>query len=893
MKTDDKHFSRIRDLFVRAIELAPENRDVLIEQECSGDPALATELRKLLSTNTRQARNHLTSVVSGAIRRTSRGRPEELVGSILGSYKLISVLGQGGAGTVYLAERADRKYAARVAIKIVEAEAFQSDLGVRAIAERQILASLNHPNIARLIDAGETPQHHPYIVMEYVHGMPLDDYSDGHRLTVRQRLQLFLHVCAAVQYAHQNLVVHRDLKPGNILVAEDGAAKLLDFGIAKLLASTGIGLAHTRLNDRALTPEYASPEQITGRPITTASDVYALGVVLYELLSGHRPYTLSNTSHLELERAICATDPPKPSNIVGRAMSMAQVSDPKSIEAIADARRLSTKRLRQTLVGDLDAIVMRAMRKEPEHRYTSVEQFAADIQRYLNLQPVIARQGTWLYYSTRFVRRNTVPVGATALVLTAIIVSTTTISIEYKRAQADRDKAMRAQQVSDRVSKFMDMVFSEAHPYATGGHSVTARELLDSAQRRSMDLSEDPEVRGRLARQMGYAYLMLAEYPKAVEHLENAANIERKAALGTDPTHLISVLTDLAMAQRGMANFDASERALQEALKLLGTGGSRNSTDYIGLLRGIGRLEHTRGDLKAAERYYVESVALARKLHGEQSIQVGQVLNDLSALYSWSGNLKTAEETAREALSIFSTVAPELHPDRIFAQLGLGDVLSQEGHLEEAAAMMSRAVLAQRAIYNNTGPELAQSLSMLSWIRASQDRVADAEGLIREALDLAQRSLGHGHYQTGFYHTSLATVLVRERKYEEAQSHLHIAIDIYGSTLPKDHQYVASARHWLGEALLANGRAKEALAELESAMEIWKKSNGPEWMIARTQSALGQALMDTGQLAQGRRELRTAYEYLRANRGAEREETRIAAERLQRANKGPLHNAMQ
>ncbi|HEX7013379.1 MAG TPA: serine/threonine-protein kinase, partial [Steroidobacteraceae bacterium] len=368
----DRRWAQLQELFSRAIELPQSERDEFIARETAGDEALRKELIELLAFDTGDQTGPLTNAMGAALDATTRERRKALLGRIVGNYRLVSVLGHGGTGTVYLGERADRQYSAQVAIKMVDSAILHGELGLRFRAERQILASLNHANIARLLDAGETPEGQPYLVMEYVHGEPIDRYCDRSQLDLRARLNLFLEVCAAVQYAHQNLVVHRDLKPANILVTSDGSPKLLDFGIAKLLdaGEAAAALALTRMNDRLLTPEYASPEQILGRPVTTASDVYALGVVLYELLTGLRPYSVpASASQLELERSICITDPPRPSAAVRRAMESGPLEGQSEITAIALARGLTPDKLRRRLLGDLDAIIMRALRKEPQHRY--------------------------------------------------------------------------------------------------------------------------------------------------------------------------------------------------------------------------------------------------------------------------------------------------------------------------------------------------------------------------------------------------------------------------------------------------------------------------------------------------------------------------------------------
>ncbi|MBC7983128.1 MAG: serine/threonine protein kinase, partial [Candidatus Obscuribacterales bacterium] len=508
MKTQDARWLRIRDLFEQAIELAPEQRDAFLDARCGDDPNLRVELKSLLASDAGHTRGPLTGAIGAAVDATTTDRRQELVGTVIGPYRLSSVLGHGGAGTVYLGERVDRQYSAQVAIKVVEGAALHSEIGRRFRAERQILANLNHANIARLIDAGETPQGYPYLVMEYVHGEAIDQYCDRMHLNVEARCELMLRVCSAVQYAHQNLVVHRDIKPANILVTPDGTPKLLDFGIAKLLDTDAAAaeLALTRMNDRVLTPEYASPEQILGQPVTTASDVYALGVVLYELLTGLRPYKVSSASQLELERTICVIEPARPSTAIRQAaakrpLTQTTTGSPptRDIYAIAEARRTAPQRLVARLGGDLDAILLRALRKEPIYRYPSVEQFTADLRRHLAREPVLARQGNWVYYAQRFSRRHAVAVSATAgfilLLASAVIVT----SVQAKRIAVERDNANLEKQTSEAVANFMVNVFAAADPYVIQNKDVTAGELLDkSTQSIRDDLSQQPAVKARL-----------------------------------------------------------------------------------------------------------------------------------------------------------------------------------------------------------------------------------------------------------------------------------------------------------------------------------------------------------------------------------------------------------
>lgn len=348
--------------------------------------------------------------------------PINRIGTKVGAYRITAALGRGVGGTIYLGGRADRQYSVQVAITILEDAAHYEVVSQRLRVERQFLAHINHPFIARLIDIGETPSYEPFFVSEYVDGKTLHEHCDDLKLSLKQRLHLFLKICEAVEYGHKNLIVHRDIKPDTIRVTQDGTPKLLDFGIARLLdlhgAEHSMGLMRSEYG--IFTAEFASPELILGQTVTTASDIYSLGIVLFELLTGFRPYAVSHASQLELERSICVTDPPRPSEIVRHSTDTERARSEQSdatIEDIARNRGSSPKTLASTLSGDVDAIIMRAIKKEPERRYRSVEQLSEDIRRYLNLDPVSARQGNWLYYTNRFIRRHFIGVALTTLTM--------------------------------------------------------------------------------------------------------------------------------------------------------------------------------------------------------------------------------------------------------------------------------------------------------------------------------------------------------------------------------------------------------------------------------------------------------------------------------------------
>src|SRR5579863_5788356 len=412
-------WQQIQSLFDQLIDSDTRERAVHLARACGSDMELLSSVESLLAADGGRE-DPLLQVIGHAAESLLDDHRDRLIGTRIGPYLVVSILGHGGMSTVYRGERDDAQYQQTVAIKVLQQATLHPRLRSRLHSERHILATLDHTSIARLIDSGDLDDGTPYLLMEHVDGESIDRYCDSRTLFVRERLELFVKVCSAVQYAHRNLVVHRDIKSANIFVTADGAPKLLDFGIAKLLAPESLSytLAVTRLQERVLTPENAAPEQVLGRPITTATDIYSLGVLLYQLLTGRSPYRLLSYSQLQLERAICMDDPARPSQVVVAKLKGETDHDRSRI---SDRRGLSPQRLRARLSGDLDAIVGMAMRKEPDRRYASVEALADDLRRHLHGLPVRARQGDWRYSTAKFLRRNLLPVVATAALFVGLV----------------------------------------------------------------------------------------------------------------------------------------------------------------------------------------------------------------------------------------------------------------------------------------------------------------------------------------------------------------------------------------------------------------------------------------------------------------------------------------
>jgi serine/threonine protein kinase/TolA-binding protein len=864
----ERALPRICEVLEEAIRLQPQDRAAFVRKRIT-DPEELEEALGLLSVYPDgSASGPISRAVGTAFLRSTHAHRRSLLGQVIGPYKIVSVLGNGGSGTVYLAERADQQYSANVAVKVID-ESAAAMFGMRFRAERQILASLNHQNIARLLDAGQTANQ-PYLVMEYIHGEAVDRYCDSQQLGVRKRLELFLSVCSAVQYAHQNLIVHRDLKPANILVTNDGVPKLLDFGIAKLLDSSDVTKAPdlTRMNERLLTPEYASPEQILGNTVTTASDVYSLGVVLYQLLTGLRPYTLSSSSasQLELERAVCVTDPMRPSAAVHA--SLAGTAEHRSeIDAICVARAITPDKLERELAGDIDAIIMRAMRKEPQHRYSSIDQFIADIRHYLANEPVQARQGNWAYYSSRFIRRNRLAVTAGTTVAALIVTSLITVSIQRAQIQEALELVTQEKETAERVSGHFRDIFAAANPYVNFGREMSARELLDQAKLQiDADPNMKPQVRSELQENIGVAYRRLGEPNGAVEQLGKALRLRRERNAESTPK-VVTNLIELAIAERDAGLAEQSDKHFGEAQALMTRLGDPGPEAKAKLLAEIGRLETMRSRPVEALAAFNAALDLMRKARGPRDPEIGSILSEQANLYTWMDDYTRAEAVAREAVEIYDTVDLR-HPDRVKADFMLAETLLYQGKLAEAAPIYERTLATQRALFKSN-PAVAETLSSLAQVRLAQGDRSEAEKLVREAIAIHRDANSTAYAKIGFLQTMLGTVLIQQSKFAEAEPLLRDTLELFAKSLPPDHQYVASAEHYLGEALAGMGKLTDAEAHLTAAWSRWTRTDAPEWRAARSASVLGEVLHREGQDRDAERKLVDSYRILATAEGVD------------------------
>ena len=755
-----ERWERVHDVLQEALERDPPTRRRFLRDIGRREPAVRVEVDSLLAACAGQGRfDRLVERFIG-VRETEAALPGRI-----GAYRPVRRLGGGGMGAVYLAERVDGAFDQRVALKLLPAGT-GADLHSRFLAERQILSRLRHPNIARLLDGGTTVDGLPYLVLEYVEGESVTEYCDRRALGVEARLRLFLEVCAAVSYAHVNLVVHRDLKPGNVLAAggDDPAdpprVKLLDFGIAKLLdPSDGSSVAPaTRTGFRPMTPEYAAPEQIRGEAVTTATDVYQLGALAYELLCGRRPHQARSRQLRDLERAVCESEPPRPSAVL-EPRPPAEAEDDVGVdpEAIARARAATPQRLRRRLAGDLDTIVLRALSKDPDRRYASADALAADVRRHLAGLPVHARPDTWAYRARAFVDRNRAATVVAAGVAVVLALSAAALAVQNRSLADAKDRA-------ERSVDFLVAQFGDLEPARARGPLAPARDLLDRARDRArIDLAGRPLVQARIFDGLGATYQMRGHYaeaepllreavalrlarldedapevaesrhalanllletgrPAEAEPLLEAAAAAYRSRFGPDDPRVAYVQIDQALARRAVGDAPAAEPILVGVVDLLRKDPEGSRADLATALLYLGKLRTERGDTGDAEGPLREALDLRRARYGDDHPTVPNALDGLGELLVARGDYGSAEDAFAEALSIRRRIFPGDHPDVGVGLHNLGIALLRQGRTAEAAGRFEEALAILRATYVADHPDVSAAKAYLDSTRVVGSR---------------------------------------------------------------------------------------------------------------------------------------------------------------------------
>ena len=835
-----ERWSKVEDLFDRAANLDASAQVEYLETACRGDNELRNYILDLLRASPSMDAAIGKTIVDSIDRAFAddTAQADDMRGEKIGPYQVVRLIGSGGMGMVYLAERADQQYDQQVAIKLGRHRLVDPETIRRLRNERQILADLDHPNIARLFDGGTTEEGVPYLVMEYIDGTRIDTYCDLHRLNVVERLKVFQTICAAVHYAHQNLVIHRDIKAANILVATDGTPKLLDFGIAKLIDSAGEAAdGLTREGAVIMTPANATPEQILRKPVTTATDVYALGLLLHTLLSGHRAYETESLSPTEWAHVVCQQDVVRPSLRLRQISRNVTPGD----EAVADNRSTSIVRLQRQLRGDLDTIVLNALRKEPARRYRSVSALADDIGLHLKSMPIVARSDSWRYRAGKFVRRHYVAVAASVLVVAMLAVFSVVLSVQNRSITKERDTARE-------VSRFLEDIFMSQDPAQAKGAKITAAELLAAgADRIQSDLGERPEIQSTLMGTIGRVYYSLGEFEPSAELLEQALQLQLQAH-GENHPDVAAAKNDLATTLIQRAEYSRAEDLLESALQTNRNSGGPALPQVAANLENLADLYVRSGDIDRAEASVVESLDIYSQLGASYGMELAEAKATLARTLQVQGDLGRTETLLLEAIKIVENAEGDNHPEMAYYLQNLGVLQRSKGDLQSASETLEKAVAATRRILGEKHDLLAATLIDQGVVFHLTGDFENANRVMREALALYTETRGNDHPAVGYTLIVLGMLQHDMADLEAAENSLREAFGIFEEAFERDHQYTASTLTELGAVLNSADRPEEAQPLLQRALEIRQKDYSADHeLVAATRTEYADAFTRQGQ----------------------------------------------
>ncbi|HEX2443766.1 MAG TPA: serine/threonine-protein kinase [Vicinamibacterales bacterium] len=853
---DEMRWSRVQALFHTALDRPPEERADLLRASCDGDEQLVADVLALIDADGAGA-----PWLDKGVGQAAAGIFTEIDASgfpqnAFGLYRIKHVLGEGGMGVVYLAEHSG--IGSLAAIKILRDAWLSPARRDRFAAEQRLLAHLNHPSIALLHHADTLADGTPWFVMEYVEGVPLTEYCRTHGTSIEGRLELFRAVCEAVQHAHGHAVIHRDLKPSNILVRNDGTVKLLDFGIAKQLESVDATVDQTRTNLRLMTPAYAAPEQIRGERVGIHTDTYALGVILYELLTNRLPFDLSNRTPSEALSIVADAEPERPSAVARRAAAGDQ--------AIPRARANG-----RTAWADLDVLCLTAMRKDPQRRYQTVEALIRDINHYFAGEPLEARPDSLRYRMGKFVRRHRSPVIAAAAALTIAVGLVVFYTV---RLTTVRNLAVAEAERAQRIQRFMLSLFEGGDASAGPSEDLRVATLIDRGVQEARGLSAEPGVQAELYGALGEISQRLGNFTQADTLLQTALD-QRRVLYGGDHPDVAASLVALGLLRADQAKYDDAERlarsGLEQAKRLLppdhpevaaataavghvlverGTYAqatvvldeavrlysARQSTspELADALYELSNAHFYQGHWADAESLTKRVLAMHQTIYGARHPHVADDLVNLGAIQHEQGRYKEAERYYRDALTIIrSWFGPDHHRTGSSLTM-LGRNLVRQQRFDEADALLEQALAIQERVFGPDHPRVASAVNDLGAVALQRDAFDDAEAAFRRMAGIYRKTYPKGHYLVGIAVSNLASVYLARKEYAEAERLFRDAIKIYRETLSDEHLNTGIARVKLGRSLLRQGRHAEAETELAGGYEILKKqtASSVSWQVS-------------------------------------------------------------
>ncbi len=851
-----ERWKKIDTLLEKALTLAPDRRVDYIRKQSGMDSTLFAELKKLIEVHEEAGRilgDSVTEFVApllsdlGEKPADKKKDREETdftdfpVGTIIGSYMITEKIDRGGMGDIYLARRADELYEQKVAIKILRAGLDSQDILRRFRQERQVLASLDHPNIAHLYDGGITAKGRPWFVMEYVDGIPIDQYCDQQQCSVSERILLFLNVCKAVGYAHQNLVVHRDLKPSNILVKSDGTVKLLDFGISKILSDEPESDSYikTKQEGRFLSFGYASPEQIAGDKITTASDVFSLGVVLYNLITGQLPFERKSAHNRSVDYDQL---PPWPSNTV-------QNRD----QAYYSSRNTSAADLAGQLKGDLDTIIMMALHIDPQRRYGTIDQLNDDLQRHMKHLPVSAQPDSVTYRLHKFIQRHqtgfiTSVAGIVTLIgfIGLLIFQQSQIETERNTALLERDKAIE-------ITMFLEDLLAASDPAFGTNRADTMRVrdfLAIGTDRIQQELESQPAIQAQMFNVLGNVNRKLGLYEESRPLLDQALELRSSLYTGDHP-EIAESMNSLGNLLHKTGDLESSEQFLEDALNMRMRLFGEKHEDVGESYTSFANLTHTSGDYDKAEELYRKALLIHMQVYGESDRKTAVAISNLATILQRKGELDEAEALHQQALEIYESILGDEHPLIATSSNNLAQLYSERGEFNKAESYARRALTIRRSLFGEEHPELLSSLNNLAAVLADQGNYEEAEELYHISLELRKKQHGDHSMPVAVALNNLAALFKNSGRHDEAVPLYNESIQIAQEILGKEHPSVGILSANLGAALRLQGYLDEAEIQYKTALDIMQKTLPADHpSLARTKIGLGYCRTDRNMFAE-------------------------------------------
>ena len=792
------------ELFKRTLDCPGEQRSAFLKEACGEDLELRCEVEALLKFNEdgdQFLEEPVLEIALESFLQTSL-RPDQRIGD----YKVVSHIGSGGMGEVYLAH--DGKLNRQVALKLVRFGTGGEETARHFQREAQILASLNHLNIAQLYGAEIIPDGFSFLIMEYVEGVRIDKYCDDNQLSVRDRLEMFRRVCGAVHYAHQRLIIHRDIKPANILITKEGEPKLLDFGIAKLLdPEASMAGEQTVTFAAAMTPEYASPEQVRGETMTTASDVYSLGVILYELLTGQRPYRIKGRNPAEIARAITEQEPARPSTAIARSSGSSKSQGPNP----------------KILRGDLDNIVLNAMRKESQRRYASVEQFSEDIRRYLGDRPITARKDTFSYRTVKFIKRNKVAVTTATLVVLAIVTGLIVALWQAENARQQRDLAHHERLKAERINTFLQRMLSFSNQSVTSvwpvaqKKDVTVNEMLDRVTPQvEAELTDQPDVRAQVLRTIGSAYASQGRYDMAEKNLRTALNDEIQL-YGENNPEVADTMSELGVLSYRQVRYEEANSLLEKAIAAYKTQRQANLASFnpAKLALALDYLAATKlyqVDPYAAKPLMLEALRISSgaNLRGKDRLVVAFNKSDTGASMVYTGELEKGQALLHEALTEYRQISNRPQWEQGSTLTHLGAALTMQRQFDEAEKYLIEGERVYRETLGDKSFYLSANLNRQAILFSEKNDLKAAEEKARESLAVARDFSPENRVLWAGPMATLGKVLIKRGQVRQGEDYLRQALAIHNQQTTKNYFNIGNLKIDLSQFLLAQNRWPEA-----------------------------------------------------------------------------------